>query len=614
MNWQHLRAFVWLRWRLLQNQWRRAGAINAVLMTIVAVGALVTVIPTFIGCFMLGIYVIPKATPAQLMYAWDVILLIFLFFWFIGVISELQRSEPLALSKFLHLPVSVKGAFLINYVSSLFRLSLISFVPAMLAYSLALVWTKGVVMVPVLPAVAGFLLMVTGLTYQFQGWIASLASNPRRRRTVIVVSTILFALIVQSPNLVNLHAPWGAPGRADRSRALLDELAKLNRAAKAGEFDAAEYIRRQKIALDESKVAAWDADRASQQRQAEIIRLANMVLPIGWLPIGVMAMAEGHLVPSILGVLGMTLIGSASLWRAYRTTLGLYSGQSSNMVGRTAPVVALPVTPRKPGTLLLEAHIPGLSEPASAVALGGFRSLVRSPEAKMMLLSPLIMIPIFGSMLWRGRAGIPEALRPLIAIGGMILVLIGVVQLMGNQFGFDRDGFRVFVLSPASRRDILLGKNLVFAPLVLGFGVVILTMVQIFCPLGLDHFLGMFPHFVSMFLLFCISANLMSIYTPIHIAAGSLKASNPKLATVLLQLLMFFFVFPLTESPILLPLGIEALLRVMGWSARVPIYLLLCLVECAVVVVIYYVSLIWLADLFQAREQKILECVTKQGA
>ena len=71
MNWQHLQAFVWLRWRLLVNQWRRAGAFNAVLMMIVSVGALVTAIPLFIGCFMLGLYAIPKAAPAQLMYAWD---------------------------------------------------------------------------------------------------------------------------------------------------------------------------------------------------------------------------------------------------------------------------------------------------------------------------------------------------------------------------------------------------------------------------------------------------------------------------------------------------------------------------------------------------------------
>ena len=56
VNWQHLQAFLWLRWRLLENQWRRAGAVNAVLMMIVSVGALLTAIPLFIGCFMLGLY------------------------------------------------------------------------------------------------------------------------------------------------------------------------------------------------------------------------------------------------------------------------------------------------------------------------------------------------------------------------------------------------------------------------------------------------------------------------------------------------------------------------------------------------------------------------------
>jgi ABC-2 type transport system permease protein len=616
MNWQHFQAFVWLRWRLLRNQWRRAGAVNAVLMMIVSVGALVTAIPLFIGCFALGLYVIPRASPAQLMYVADGVIVAFLFFWGIGLVAELQRTEPLSLSKFLHLPVSVNGAFLINYVSSLLRLSLLLFVPIMLGFSLALVWTKGIILVPVLPALAAFLLMITALTYQLQGWLASLMSNPRRRRTVIVATTMIFVLGLQLPNLLNLYAPWSAARQIDRSKPLTEELAKLDSATKSPELDAAELMRRRQEMIEKHKLALRETDRASAEQWSQKARLANMILPVGWLPLGVMAAAEGQVMPLILGMLGMNLIAAASLWRAYHTTIGLYTGQSSNAKARPAlaAAVALPVGVRKPRTLLLEARLPGLSEPVSAVALGGFRSLVRSPEAKMMLLSPLIMIPIFGSMLWRGRAAIPESLRPLVAIGGMVLVLFGVVQLMGNQFGFDRDGFRVFVLSPASRRDILLGKNLVFAPLVLGFAVILLTIVQIFCPLGLDHFLGMFPHFVSMFLLFCIFTNLMSIYTPVHVAAGSLKPSNPTFTTVLLQLLMFLVLFPLTQAPTLLPLGIEMLSKFMGWTAGVPIYLLLCLVECAVVAVIYYFSLILLGELFQAREQKILDSVTKRAA
>jgi ABC-2 type transport system permease protein len=613
VNWQHLRAFTWLRWRLMVNQWRRAGALSAVLMMIVSFGALVTAVPLFIACFMLGLYAIPKAAPAHLMFAWDALILAFLFFWGIGLVTELQRTEPLSLSKFLHLPVSVTGAFLINYLSSLVRLSLIVFGPAMFGFALALYWVKGISLLPTLPSLAAFVLMVTALTYQVQGWLGALMSNPRRRRTVIVATTMIFVLIVQLPNLLNFLAPWGPHQRANRSAIPAEELAKLDRAFEAQEFDAREYARRQQEILQEDQLARQQADRESAEQWEQTARLVNMVLPVGWLPLGVMAAAEGHVIPSILGLLGMTLIGAASLWRAYRTTIGLYQGQFTKRKGRPAPAVASLASARKPGVLLLEARLPGLSEPVSAIALVGLRSLVRSPEAKMMLLTPLIMIPIFGSMLWRGRYNTPESIRPLVAIGGMVLVLLGLLQLMGNQFAFDRDGFRVFVLCAAPRRDILLGKNLAFAPVALGMAAIVLTIIQLVCPMRLDHFLAMFPQYISMFLLFCIFTNLLSIYAPVYVAAGSLKPSNPKVSTVLLQLVMFMFLFPLTQAPTLLPLGIEVVLRFLGRTAGAPIYLLLSLAQCAAVVIIYHFSLDLLGGLFQAREQRILESVTNRA-
>ena len=230
MNWRHLQAFVWLRWRLLRNQWKRAGTVNAVLMMIVTFGVLATAIPLFIGSFVLGLYAIPGLAPVHLMYAWDALVVGFLFFWGIGLITDLQKDEPLSLGKVLHLPVSVGGAFLINYLSSMVRLSLLLFAPAMLGFSLALIRVKGIALLPVLPLLAGFLLMVTALTYQLQGWLASLMSNPRRRRTVIVVITMAFILVTQLPNLLNLYAPWSPQRRADRSATLVQELGKLERA------------------------------------------------------------------------------------------------------------------------------------------------------------------------------------------------------------------------------------------------------------------------------------------------------------------------------------------------------------------------------------------------
>jgi ABC-2 type transport system permease protein len=614
VNWEHFKAFVWLRWRLLYNQQRRAGALSAAITVIVVIGALLTAIPLFIGCFMLGLYAIPKAAPVHLMYAWDAVAAAFLLFWLIGLIAELQRSDPLTLSRFLHLPVSANGAFLINYLGSLLRLSLILFGPVMLAFALALVVVKGISMLLVLPLLAAFLLMVTAVTYQFQGWLAALMSNPRRRRTVIAITTVTFVLIVQLPNLLNFLAPWRPQRQADRSANVEQELSKLNRALQSGEIDVAELVRRQQELMEKQKAGAQQADREALEKVEQTARFANMVLPIGWLPLGVMSAAEGSFIFTILGFLGMTLIGSASLFRAYRTTIGLYQGQFTNRKSRPAPPVKTAAAGRGPRGLFLETRLAGMSEPVSAVALAGLRSLARAPEAKMMLLSPLLMCFIFGSMLWRGRLGISEPIRPLVAVGGMIFVLFGVSQLMSNQFGFDRDGFRVFVLSAARRRDILMGKNLSFAPLALGMAAILLTTLQVLCPMRWDHFLAMIPQYVSMFLLFCLLANLLSIYAPVHVAAGSLKPSNPKLLTVLLQLVMFMFIFPLIQGLTLLPLGIEAVLKLfLGWPAIAPIYLVLSLAQCAVVILIYRFLLDLQGDLFQAREQRILEVVTNRA-
>lgn len=614
MNWQHLRAFAWLRWRLLVNQWSRGGALNAVLMIVVTIAALLTAVPLLIGSFLLGRYAIPRAQPVQLLLAWDVLILIFLLLWAIELVAELQRTEPLSLSKFLHLPVSAREAFLLNYFSSLLRLSLILVGPVMLGFSLALVDSKGMLLLPVLPSLAAFLLMITALSYQFQGWLAALMSNPRRRRSVVLVTTAIFLMATQLPNLLNYFSPWGVRQRLDRSTALIEEMKKLQPTGGPGKLDTAEYLRRQQEVIDRHRLSTQQANREAAESLERTARLWNVLLPVGWLPMGVMAAVEGRVVPSILGLLGMTLIGTSSLWRAYHATVRQYRGLSTNWKARPAPGIGAPSSARKSGNLLLEARLPGLPEPVSAVALAGLQSLVRSPEAKMMMLTPVIMGPILGSMLWRQRHGITESMRPLVATGGMVFVLLGVVQMMGNLFGFDRDGFRAFVLCAAPRRDILLGKNLAFVPVVLGTAAILLTIAQVICPLRPDHLLAMVAQYVSMFLLFCICTNLLSIYAPLHVAPGSLRPSSPKMTTALLQVLMILILFPLTQFVTLVPLGIEIVLRLLGWMEGVPICLVLSLAECAAVVAIYWVSLGIYGELLRAREQTILESVASRSA
>ncbi len=86
-----------------------------------------------------------------------------------------------------------------------------TFVPAMIALAIGLVVAKGPAMLLQFPLLAAFILMVTALTYQFQGWLALLMANPRRRRTVIVLVMMGFVLLVQIPNLFNISAPRREP-------------------------------------------------------------------------------------------------------------------------------------------------------------------------------------------------------------------------------------------------------------------------------------------------------------------------------------------------------------------------------------------------------------------
>ena len=614
MNWQHWKAFVWLRWRLLLNQWRRAGRLNAILMVLVVAVVSTVAIPLGGFCFYVGTQWFPQATPTQLLMLWDGLVVSFIFFWCIGLVAELQRTEVLSLAKFMHLPVDPRGAFLINYLSSLVTLTLILFLPALLGFTLALAIAKGPPLLVAFPLTAAFLLMVTGITYQFQGWLASLMSNPRRRRNIVMLMTVGIVVLAQLPNLMTRFLPHRAliQNRQEQLQQMTDAMAELDRDLQSQKINLREYQERQREVTQTYVKESEKADTERTERLAGNLLLANRVVPVGWLPLGVMATVEGNFLPAILGGLGMTLLGGASLWRAYRTTLRMYQGQftSEQKQVKATPARSPVASSTRPTLLGLETHLPGLSEPAAVISLAGFRSILRAPEGKMMLITPVVIGVLYGLSISRWPDTMPTSVRPLIGCGAIMITLFGMMQIMANQFGFDRDGFRVFVLCAAKRRDILLGKNLAFAPLALGITTLMIVALQFFLPMKFSHLLAMVPQWASMFLIFCLLMNMISIYAPMAIAAGSLKPAKPRMLPILLQTLVVFVFLPLSQLPTLLPLGIETLLEWQGHTARVPVYLLLGILQFGLIALLYRYALGWQGRLLEEREQQILETVT----
>jgi hypothetical protein len=618
VNWQHFRTFVWLQWRIRRNQLRRGGSGNAVVLAILLALGTIAAAGGFVVAYLVGAYALAKAEPAFVMLVWDGVAAAFLFFWLMGLVQELQRAEAFSLDKFLHLPVALSSAFLINYLVSLVSPCLVIFLPVMIGLTVGLAVGRGPAMLGVLPLVTAFVLMVTALTYQFQGWLAALMVNKRRRRTVVVVATMAIILIAQLPQLINIAGPWHQRQANVSVQRQMQDRVGLVEAFKTGKIDRDEFERRVNE-LNRGNKAMAEENRQMVRQLEQTATLANIVVPPGWLPLGAGGLAEGNILATILGTLGLGLIGAGSLWRSYRTTLRIYTGQLTG--GKRPPAVAsiAPAAPKiattagaLPTATLLERRLPGLSEQSAAISLAGFQSLLRAPEAKMVLLSPIIMLVVFGGMFVTRGGNPPEYVRPLIATGAFATILLSMGQVMGNQFGFDRSGFRVFVLCSARRDDILLGKNLSSAPLAAALAAVAIVALQIFTPLRWDHFLATIPQFVSMYVLYCLLANWLSIFAPMPIAAGSLRPTNAKFVPILLHI-AFTFAFGAVMAPTLAPLGVEFLLRQVGSLRWLPVCLFLSLALCAVVLLLYRLLVPLQGDVLQSREQQILETVTTKA-
>jgi ABC-2 type transport system permease protein len=583
MNWEHLRAFLWLRSRLSANKSKRASTLSNTLSTIFMVLAVITALVAFAGSLALSCYVIAKQSPSVVMYVWDGVVAVFLFFWLVILSVELQRSELLPLEKFLHYPISVSGLFLINYVASVLseHVAVFLFIPAMLGLSLGLVIVRGVAMLWLFPLLLAFLLMVTAVTYQFRGWLAVLMLNKRHRRTVVTVVTLVSVLLFQLPYLST--RVFG--GRRGPRRPAI----------------------------------------TSNEQAGQIARTVSMTVPLGWLPYGAMAAAEGRYLPPILGIMGMTLIGAASLRRSYRTTVRLYTGNYGS--GQTSKSKKAAVDSPKAAARhlrqasssagarsFLEMKLPWVSEQASVVALTTFRSLTRAPEAKMVLLSPLVMIFIFGASVVRMSSRPGEFTRPLMASAVLAMILFGMGQLAGNQFSFDRSGFRNFVLAATPRREILLGKNLALAPIVLGLALVAVIVLQVAFPMRLDYFFAALFQLVTMFLLYCLFSNFVSILNPNATKAGSLKpAVTPSGKTILFGMLTMVL-FPFALAPAMIPLALEVSLHWIGWFPEIPISFLFSLGEVLAVGYLYSWVLDRQGELLQSRELRILEIVSARAA
>ena len=107
--------------------------------------------------------------------------------------------------------------------------------------------------------------------------------------------------------------------------------------------------------------------------------------------------------------------------------------------------------------------LPGLSPGASAVALAQLRLALRTPRGRAILLSPVVMVVVFGVVMRRHSGGMdfgPWALNSGLSLAafGSFICLMSILPIAMNQFAVDKAGLTLALLSPLTDGEYLAGK------------------------------------------------------------------------------------------------------------------------------------------------------------
>lgn len=573
MNWSHLKTILWLRWRMTRNRHRRAGAWETFSRRVIGLVLILACLAGATGGFLAGYLALREAPSGAFLFAFDLLIGGFLLFWLIGLLTELQRAESIDLTRLLHLPISLKEGFVFNYVAALATPAVYFLVASGVGLTIGLMVSRGFLLVLMLAPLAGLVLFVTSWTYCLRGWIAGWMSNPRRKKTVIMVATLTVILVFQLPNLffqLNL--------RKDREK----------------------------------------GDKPSPKRAFEEVvnhphlLLIHAVFPPGWPGLAARGLAENNPVPLVLTCVGSLAVGGLGLMVGYRGARRLYCGTGGGDRAAAAGTAAKSGPTSRPNFVARE--LPWLRGDTTALALANFRSLIRAPEVRIALVSYVAVMVVLGvSMLARTSVDAPAALKLFLPSGIAIFTVFGIMQVMGNQFGFDRDGFRALVLLPLPRHQVLFAKNLSFLPILIGLGWLVMPVVAVVVGVPWTTTAAGLIHLLTIYALVAILGNYSSIAAPYRVAAGALKKSKPP-AKVVFIMLGVFIATPVFSIPVLVPPLIELLQSMLFGTENVPFNLILSVVMFAIAVVVYSISLAPLGRLLQRREREILQAVCQADA
>jgi ABC-2 type transport system permease protein len=280
--------------------------------------------------------------------------------------------------------------------------------------------------------------------------------------------------------------------------------------------------------------------RLQKRSSPELEQAVHIVAQVqGALPPGLAAdaIAQAANADYLIGFTSLLFLGTLTIGIGYLLHLRLqrqYRGEN------LSEVTARPVVVEAHG-LQLGWELPGFSPSVAAVFEKEVRYLARSGPMLLTLIMPLIMLIIFrlGPMSSIRQQGFFRSAPDMAFPGAAAYALLVLTNLVYNSFGPDANGMQFFFASPATFRDIVLGKNLTHAA--------ILVANTVMAWFAVTFFYGPPAPAISVAtvagLLFAAplnftAGNLLSIYWPKRRDFATFGRQNVSQTTVLISLVV----------------------------------------------------------------------------
>jgi hypothetical protein len=349
------------------------------------------------------------------------------------------------------------------------------------------------------------------------------------------------------------------------------------------------------------------------QLAPQFLRHAESISALRWTPPGALAFAFTHGLregQSAAYFLSVTLVVSYTVvlialtyWLARRAILG---GGARKRRPATTSASAAPEN-------YAGWQIPFVAPDLAAIIEKELRYTMRNAQLRMMALMPLILIIVrlmnrrhFNQTALEGNRFMADFLKygeGFMATSGVLYVFLILSGLSCNLFAFEHSGMRTLILSPISRKRILLGKNIAICTVALVFTAGVLAINELvfrdLTPAALLFAVLSFVIFASMI---SVMGNWFSMRFPKRMKFGARMNVSGVVGVLLIPMIIFLALPPMASAAA-------------GYVAQSLLIEYVTLAILAVLSVGFYLMIIEAqGESLQKRELGILEAVTDPGS